>query len=62
MKSGFKTLATWLIIGLVILCALSGLLGMSDNKITYSELVTKISSGEITKIVISADGISVTAY
>ena len=35
---------------------------MSDNKITYSELVTKISSGEITKIVISADGISVTAY
>jgi cell division protease FtsH len=62
LKSGFKTLATWLIIGLVILCALSGLLGMSDNKITYSELVTKISSGEITKIVISADGISVTAY
>lgn len=62
MKRGFKTLATWLIIGLIIICALSGLLGMSDNKISYSELITKISSGDITKIVISADGVSVTAY
>jgi len=62
LKSGFKTLATWLIIGLIIICALSGLLGMSDNKISYSELINKISSGDITKIVIGADGISVTAY
>lgn len=62
LKSGFKTLATWLIIGLIIICALSGLLGMSDNKITYSELVTKISAGDITKVVIGADGVSVTAY
>ena len=55
MKKGIKTLAYW-IIGLVLFVGLlSSALSNSDYQMSYSELLTKISTGEVTEVVISPD-------
>ena len=56
MKKGIKTLAMWLIIGIIVIVLLSSIMENSSSKMTYSELVTSIENKEVENIKISADG------
>ena len=56
MKKGLKTLATWLVIGIIVVVLLTSILDNSDTKMKYSDLISKIEAGEVTKIELSADG------
>ena len=56
MKNGLKTLGTWLIIGIVVIFALSAIIENSGSKMKYSELISKMKSGEVTSIDLSASG------
>ena len=55
MKNGIKTLATWLVLGLIFMTLLSAVVNNSDYKMSYSELLNKISTGEVSEVVISSD-------
>ena len=55
MKSGIKTIATWLIIGIIFIVLLNAAFNNPDTKINYSDLITKIEAGEVSEIEISAD-------
>ena len=56
MKKGIKTLAMWLIIGIIAVVLLSSIMENSASKMTYSELVTSIENREVENITISSDG------
>ncbi len=56
MKSSIKTLAMWLIIGVIFVVLLTSILENSDTKMTYSELISKIETSEVTAIDMSYDG------
>ena len=56
MKSGLKTLAMWLIIGIITIVLITSIVENSDTKLAYSELITKIQSGEVEEIEIEAGG------
>ncbi len=56
MKSGIKTLAMWLIIGIIFVVLLTSILDNDSNKLAYSELVQKIEAGEVSEIELSSDG------
>ena len=58
MKSGIKTLAMWLIIGIIFVVLLSSILDSSNNELSYSELISKIAEGNVTEVEISSDGAS----
>ena len=55
MKSGIKTLATWLIIGVICFILINSIFDSTNNKLAYSELVAKIEAGEVKEIEISSD-------
>ena len=55
MKKGIKSLATWLIIGIVFVVLISTILENSNLKMTYSELLTSIDAGEVEKVTIASD-------
>lgn len=56
MKNGIKTLAMWLIIGIILIVLISSILNNTDNKLAYSDLVSKIESGEVEEIELSYQG------
>ena len=56
MKNGIKTLAMWLIIGVIFIVVLSSIVENSESKLKYSELIANINSGNIEAIQIEADG------
>ena len=56
MKNSLKTLAIWLIIGVVFVVLISSILENSDRKLSYSELVEKIAANEVEDIEINASG------
>ena len=56
MKSGLKTLAMWLIIGIITIVLITSIVENSDTKLAYSELITKIQAGEVEEIEIEAGG------
>ena len=56
MKKGIKTLAMWLIIGVIVIVLLSSIMENSSSKMTYSELITSIENQEVENIKISSDG------
>ena len=56
MKKSLKTLAIWLIIGVVFVVLISSILENSDRKLSYSELVEKIAANEVEDIEINASG------
>lgn len=56
MKNSIKTLATWLIIGVIFIILISSIFDSSNNKLAYSELIAKIDSGDVKEIEISSDG------
>ena len=60
MKNGIKTLAMWLIIGVIFIGVLSSILENSDAKLKYSELITNINNGNVENIEIEADGVTAT--
>ena len=44
MRKGIKTLAMWLIIGVIFIVVLSSIIENSDSRLKYSELVTHINN------------------
>ncbi len=56
MKNGLKTLAVWLIIGVILMFLIPAVLNNSGNKLTYSELIEKIESGAVSEISIEYGG------
>ena len=58
LKNGIKTLAVWLIIGVILIVGVTAIYDNSDRKFTYSELVSKIDAGQVSTIDINADGYS----
>ena len=60
MKNGIKTLAMWLIIGVIFIVLLSSIMTNTNTKLKYSELIAKINEGKVESIVIDADGTSAT--
>ena len=56
MKNGIKTLAIWLVIGVIILFVVPAVLDGTNKQMTYSELLSKIEAGEVTDISINYDG------
>ena len=58
MKNGIKTLAIWLIIGVILIVGVTAIYDNEDRKFTYSELVSKINAGQVSTIDINADGYS----
>ena len=56
MKSSLKTLAMWLIIGIIFIVVISSILEHSDTKMTYSELMTKIENAEVKNVELTSDG------
>ena len=60
MKNGIKTLAMWLIIGVIFIVVLSSIVENSDSKLQYSELITNINNGNVEDIEIEADGTTAT--
>ena len=56
MKNSIKTLATWLIIIVILIVLVNSIFDSSNNKLSYSELVSKVASGEVKEIEIAADG------
>ena len=60
MKNSLKTLAVWLIIGVILVVAISTILENSNTKISYSDLIAKIDAGQVEKIELDAGGASAT--
>lgn len=56
LKNSLKTLAMWLIILVIFIVVITSILDNSNNKLAYSELVSKIELGEVKEIEISSDG------
>ncbi len=57
MKNSIKTLAMWLIIGIILIVLISSIIENTDNKLAYSELIAKIETGEVKEITLSSDGV-----
>ena len=55
MKNGLKTLAMWLIIGVIFIVLLTSIIDNQDTKMTYSELIAKMETSEISEIELSSD-------
>jgi cell division protease FtsH len=56
LKNSLKTLAVWLIIGIIIIVSISTIVENANSKLTYSELVAKIEAGQVDKIELEAGG------
>ena len=60
MKNSLKTLAVCLIIGVILVVAISTILENSNTKLSYSDLIAKIDAGQVEKIELDAGGASAT--
>ncbi len=56
MKNSIKTLAMWLVIGIILVVVISSIIENTDNKLLYSELIAKIESEQVQEITLSSDG------
>ena len=56
MKSSIKTLAMWLILLVIFIVLITTILDNSNNKLAYSELISKIETGDVKELEISSDG------
>ena len=56
LKNSIKTLAAWLVIGIILLFIIPAILNGTNNELTYSELLSKIEAGEVTDIEIAYGG------
>jgi cell division protease FtsH len=55
VKNKLKTLAMWLIIGVIFVVLLTSIIDNEDTKMTYSELISKMETSEISEIELSSD-------
>ncbi len=62
MKNGIKSLAIWLIIGIILIVVISSIMENSNSKMTYSELIENIEENNVSNIEVSSDGDSATIY
>ena len=60
MKNGIKSLAIWLIIGIILIVVISSVIENSNSKMTYSELIENIDGGNVTSVKLSSGGESAT--
>ena len=56
MKSGIKSLATWLIIGVILIVLISSIMENSNSKLTYSKLIEEIEADNVSSVEIESDG------
>ena len=56
MKNSIKTLAMWLIILVIFIVLITSILDNGSNKLAYSDLISKIETGEVKELEISSDG------
>lgn len=56
MKNSIKTLAMWLIILVIFIILITSILGSGSNELAYSELISKIETGDVKELEISSDG------
>lgn len=56
MKNGIKTLAMWLVIGIILIVLISSIIENTDNKLAYSDLLAKVEAGDVKEITLSSDG------
>ena len=56
MKNSIKTLAMWLVIGIILIVLISSIIENTDNKLSYSELIAKAETGDVKEIMLSSDG------
>ena len=56
MKNRLKTLAIWLILGIIFVVVLTSIIDNADTKMTYSDLIAKMEIGEVKEIEINSDG------
>ena len=56
MKNSIKTLAMWLIILVIFIVVITSILDNSSNKLAYSELISKIETGDVREIELYSDG------
>jgi len=58
VKSGIKSLATWLIIGIILIVVISSIVDNTNSKMTYSELIENIEEKNVESIEVNSDGTS----
>ena len=58
MKNGIKSLATWLIIGIILIVVISSIIDNSNSKMTYSELIENIEEKNVETIEVNSEGTS----
>lgn len=56
MNKSLKTLAMWLILGIIFIVLVSSIMDNKENKMTYSELMIAIESNKVENIEITANG------
>ena len=56
MKNGLKTFAMWLVILIIFMVLIVSIVDNSETKISYSDLLMKIDSGEVSAIEVESDG------
>jgi len=56
VKNGIKSLAIWLIIGVILIVVISSIMENSNTKMTYSELIENIEEGNVTNVQLSSGG------
>lgn len=56
MKNGLKTLAMWLIIGIIFIVVVSAVMENSETKMNYSELLVAIGNGTVEGIELNSEG------
>ena len=60
MRNGIKSLAIWLIIGVILIVAITSIIENSNSKMKYSELIENIEEGTVTSVDLSSSGASAT--
>jgi len=56
VKNGIKSLATWLIIGIILIVVVSSIIDNQNSKMTYSELIENIEEKNVESIEVSSEG------
>ena len=56
MKNKIQRFAGFIIVGIILVVIASAIIDREDKKLTYSELISKIESSEVTDIEIASNG------
>ncbi|MBQ3408449.1 MAG: ATP-dependent zinc metalloprotease FtsH [Clostridia bacterium] len=56
LKNGIKSLAVWLIIGVILAVGINAIYDNNDRKFSYTELMEKVQSNQVASIEISSGG------